>query len=124
MNFLFKTLILFGIIALVSNSIVAEEKEESNLLSSYLNSEKGILIAENVKLNIAELFKDLLKIADDEEALIGKLKDLDRKGYKGFNITVTDGKSSWDADNLFMNLGTLTDGTKVVDMDIISKGDE
>ena len=75
MNFLFKTLILFGIIALVSNSIVAEEKEESNLLSSYLNSEKGILIAENVKLNIAELFKDLLKIADDEEALIACSKE-------------------------------------------------
>ncbi len=79
MNFLFKTLILFGIIALVSNSIVAEEKEESNLLSSYLNSEKGILIAENVKLNIAELFKDLLKIADDEEALIACSKAEDLK---------------------------------------------
>jgi len=55
--------------------------------------------------------------------LISKLKDLDRKGYKSFNITVTDGKNSWDADNLSMNLGTLTDKTKVVDMDIISKGE-
>ena len=56
--------------------------------------------------------------------LISKLKDLNRKGYKSFNITVTDGKSSWDANNLFMNLGTLTDGTKVVDMDIISTNKE
>jgi hypothetical protein len=69
MNFIFKLIIIVGIITLVSNTILAEEGE-TNFLSGYLNSENGILLAENIKLNLAELFKDLLKIADDEETII------------------------------------------------------
>ena len=57
MNFIFKLIIIIGIITLVSNTILAEEGE-TNFLSGYLNSENGILLAENIKLNLAELFKD------------------------------------------------------------------
>lgn len=51
--------------------------------------------------------------------LIKQLEEMKSKGYKEFNITVSDGEDSWDADNLYLNEGVLTDGTKVLDMDIV-----
>ncbi len=78
MNFIFKLIIIIGIITLVSNTILAEEGE-TNFLSGYLNSENGILLAENIKLNLAELFKDLLKIADDEDAIVACSEEDDLK---------------------------------------------
>ena len=50
--------------------------------------------------------------------LIKQLKEMKSKGYQELNITVSDGDDSWDADNPYLNEGVLTDGTKVLDMDI------
>jgi len=51
--------------------------------------------------------------------LIKQLEEMKSKGYKELNIIVSDGDDSWDADNLYLNELVLTDGTKVLDMDIV-----
>ncbi len=47
------------------------------------------------------------------------LEEMQEKGYKEFFITISDGDDSWDADYLYLNEGVLTDGTEVLDMDIL-----
>ncbi len=51
------------------------------------------------------------KIIDD----LSRLKD---KGYTNLNVTISDGYDSVDADGVYFNEGVLTDGTKVVDLDV------
>lgn len=51
--------------------------------------------------------------------LIKQLEEMQEKGYKKFFITISDGDDSWDADYLYLNEGVLTDGTEVLDMDIV-----
>jgi len=51
--------------------------------------------------------------------LIKQLEEMQEKGYKEFFITISDGDDSWDADYLYLNEGVLTDGTEVLDMDIV-----
>ena len=51
--------------------------------------------------------------------LIKQFEEMQEKGYKKFFITISDGDDSWDADYLYLNEGVLTDGTEVLDMDIV-----
>ncbi len=49
---------------------------------------------------------------------IDTLSLLKNKGYIDFNVTISDGWDSVDANNIYFNEGILTDGTKVVDLDV------
>ncbi len=49
---------------------------------------------------------------------IDTLSLLKNKGYIDFNVTISDGWDSVDANNIYFNQGILTDGTKVVDLDV------
>ena len=45
---------------------------------------------------------------------------LQNKGYTSFNVTISDGYDSVDADGVYFNEGILTDGTEVVDLDVMT----
>jgi len=52
------------------------------------------------------------------QTIIDSLTILQKEGYTELNITISDGYNSVDAEGIYFNEGTLTDGTKVVDLDI------
>ncbi len=51
---------------------------------------------------------------------IDTLSLLQDEGYTSLNVTISDGYDSVDADGVYFNKGILTDGTKVVDLDVMT----
>ena len=54
--------------------------------------------------------------------LIEELQELESKGHKELFVTLSDGFDSYDG-TLAFNEGELTDGTKVVDLDVFKLED-